>query len=294
MSNHLSHAHALYLDLEWTCWDAPPPPGMRQEIIEIGIVEMDLLTLAVTEEASYFIRPRRWEISPMCTRLTGITSEDISKAMIVSAMTDELIKKLSLELREPITHERQVVYILVLVRKMLDRLGETTPDEYLSLRLYCDWVVHLNLYFRQARTIVRDVDALYPKLVAETEADDRTEFLGRYTFKQLRQELNAFLTANDLSPFDDAAWKTFAPHLMGVIADCPLTCRSPNSPVTEVDEVVLTRKKNPDRIVWQFGFKGRHKHEIETNIGPAVPRTESGTEANRDEETLKTNPSLVE
>jgi inhibitor of KinA sporulation pathway (predicted exonuclease) len=76
----IHHTYALYLDLEWTCWDAPPLPGMQQEIIEIGIVEMDLAKLDISQEASYFVRPRRWEISPKCTMLTGITDDDIRRA----------------------------------------------------------------------------------------------------------------------------------------------------------------------------------------------------------------------
>ena len=35
------HKQAIYLDLEWTCWDTDPPAGMKQEIIEVGIVAMD-------------------------------------------------------------------------------------------------------------------------------------------------------------------------------------------------------------------------------------------------------------
>jgi hypothetical protein len=57
------HTTALYLDLEWTCWDAPPPPGMQPEIIEIGLVEMNLDTLDIIQEGTYFVRPRRWERS---------------------------------------------------------------------------------------------------------------------------------------------------------------------------------------------------------------------------------------
>lgn len=91
--DNVHHTHALYLDLEWTCWNAPPPPGMQQEIIEIGIVEMDLLTLNITQEASYFVRPRRWEISPKCTRLTGITTEDIQKAKPLDEVLSVLTKK---------------------------------------------------------------------------------------------------------------------------------------------------------------------------------------------------------
>ena len=53
------HPRSLYIDVEMTCWTGPPPPGMKQEIIEIGIAEMDLRTLDITREASYFVRPRR-------------------------------------------------------------------------------------------------------------------------------------------------------------------------------------------------------------------------------------------
>jgi hypothetical protein len=62
---------ALYLDVELTCWSGPPPSDMRQEIIENGVVEMDLLTLKLTREAAYFVRPHRWEISDKCAKLTG-------------------------------------------------------------------------------------------------------------------------------------------------------------------------------------------------------------------------------
>jgi len=53
---------------------------MQQEIIEIGVVAMDLNDLRILHEASYFVRPRRWEISLKCTQLTGITHEDVRGA----------------------------------------------------------------------------------------------------------------------------------------------------------------------------------------------------------------------
>ena len=74
------HSIALYIDLEWTCWDCPPPPGIKQEIIEIGVVALDLKTLKIIDEAAHFVRPRRWDISQKCTYLTGITDDDIRKA----------------------------------------------------------------------------------------------------------------------------------------------------------------------------------------------------------------------
>lgn len=87
------HARAIYIDTEQSCWTAPPPPGMRQEIIEIGVVEMDLQALEITRERSHFVRPRRWEISERCTELTGITKENIQGARsfpeVLQSLTEE-------------------------------------------------------------------------------------------------------------------------------------------------------------------------------------------------------------
>lgn len=92
-SDDAYHNSALYIDVELTCWNGPPPSGMKQEIIEIGVVEMDLSTLKITREAAYFVRPRRWEVSDKCSKLTGITNEDIRTARpfteIIAAFAEE-------------------------------------------------------------------------------------------------------------------------------------------------------------------------------------------------------------
>lgn len=89
------HARSLYIDLELTCWSGPPPPGMQPEIIEIGVVEMDLQTLEITRENSYFVRPKRWEITERCTELTGIIKDDIQNARpfpsVIEALKEEFM-----------------------------------------------------------------------------------------------------------------------------------------------------------------------------------------------------------
>jgi hypothetical protein len=55
------HTRSIYIDVEQSCWTGLPPLGMRQEIIEIGVVEMDLQTLEITRERAHFVRPRREE-----------------------------------------------------------------------------------------------------------------------------------------------------------------------------------------------------------------------------------------
>jgi inhibitor of KinA sporulation pathway (predicted exonuclease) len=90
------HARSIYIDdVELTCWVGSPPPGMQQEIIEIGLVEMDLQTLEITRERSHFVRPKRWEISERCTKLTGIVSDDIQRARPFPEIVESLTKEFS-------------------------------------------------------------------------------------------------------------------------------------------------------------------------------------------------------
>jgi inhibitor of KinA sporulation pathway (predicted exonuclease) len=70
----------LYIDLELTCWEGPIPPGRYTEIIEIGLVEVDLHSLEITREAAYLIRPRHLDISEACTRITRLPVDDLRHA----------------------------------------------------------------------------------------------------------------------------------------------------------------------------------------------------------------------
>lgn len=65
------------VDVEATCWDAekgsPQPPDEETEIIEIGIVELDLRTFERRKKTSLLIKPVLSRVSPFCTQLTTIT-----------------------------------------------------------------------------------------------------------------------------------------------------------------------------------------------------------------------------
>ena len=54
---------------------------------------MDLTDLKLLDEASYFVRPRRWEISEKCTKITGITDQDIRSAKPLAEVLRVLIKR---------------------------------------------------------------------------------------------------------------------------------------------------------------------------------------------------------
>jgi len=70
---------ALYLDLELNCPERFRPGDANPEIIEIGIVELDIASLRIVRERDYLVRPHR-DISRRCTKITGLTNEDFKDA----------------------------------------------------------------------------------------------------------------------------------------------------------------------------------------------------------------------
>lgn len=67
----------LFIDVEMTCWDGPPPLGESPEIIEIGVAEVDVASLCATRSQSFLVRPVRSTISAYCEQLTNITTFDL-------------------------------------------------------------------------------------------------------------------------------------------------------------------------------------------------------------------------
>jgi inhibitor of KinA sporulation pathway (predicted exonuclease) len=67
----------LAIDLELTC-DEPTPPDWKAEIIQLGVVELDTVSLEIGRTADWLARPRNWDgITPFCTSLTGITRDAV-------------------------------------------------------------------------------------------------------------------------------------------------------------------------------------------------------------------------
>lgn len=80
MPLQLRTGRVLFIDVEMTCWeDGLPPLGMRREIIEFGLVEVDVKDLRVLREGSWLVRPKNSEVSAHCTSITGIDAAMLSK-----------------------------------------------------------------------------------------------------------------------------------------------------------------------------------------------------------------------
>lgn len=69
----------LAVDFELTCWDGVPPEGQSAEIIDIGVVEICVETLAVIRSQRFLVKPLWSEVSDYCTDLTGITPTMLRK-----------------------------------------------------------------------------------------------------------------------------------------------------------------------------------------------------------------------
>jgi len=180
-------------------------------------------------------------------------------------MEDHIVAKIRAELKRGIKSECQAVYLLVEIRKLLDR-DRQGMQPYNSLRLYTDWAVHVRLDGPQAQEIVKKADAFYPKMINGTHSEEeRSEFARILEFSTFRDELGQFLRAKRIRPFSDAEWNSFLACFLNVIEDCPLYCKARGIPVTEVDEVVLVREPGrvpdgtPQPVIWALCLAGKFR-----------------------------------
>lgn len=83
----------IVIDLEATCWEGQPPAGQVNEIIEIGICELDTLTGDITKNKGILIQPTRSTISPFCTQLTTITPELVAREGVTFPEAIEMLQE---------------------------------------------------------------------------------------------------------------------------------------------------------------------------------------------------------
>lgn len=65
----------LVVDVEATCWNTSVPSHFRNEIIEIGVTEVDIETKNIERTKSIIVYPQTMKISEFCTKLTTLTPE---------------------------------------------------------------------------------------------------------------------------------------------------------------------------------------------------------------------------
>lgn len=134
-------------------------------------------------------------------------------------MEEAIVDKLRAELAAGIASERQVVYSLVEIRKLLERDGR--QSEFTNLLFYCDWATHAVMDRAGAKRFVRMMDAAAAAIIAG--GTYTRQLAGILSFKSFRVELNLLFKMKSLSPLDGEPWRRFLTFYSQVIGDCP--CR---------------------------------------------------------------------
>jgi len=167
-------------------------------------------------------------------------------------MKDDIINKLNQEFAERITSERQVVYILVEIRKLLEQ--QNTLQSFRALRLCSNWAVHPKLNHSDAQLILGYFDAyeLEFRKSGISMADFRLEPLHNFaSYEGFRAELVQALAPQGVNVGmlqNDDYWQSFIQHYAAVIQDCPLEAKENN---TQLVSHVLCRawpKEHADAI----------------------------------------------
>ncbi len=82
------------IDVEATCYpDNVFPKGESQEIIEIGIAEVDLKNRKISDRLSIPIKPQFSRISAYCTELTGWTQRELNRSGIPYSDAVKILKE---------------------------------------------------------------------------------------------------------------------------------------------------------------------------------------------------------
>jgi hypothetical protein len=157
-------------------------------------------------------------------------------------MKRDIVAKLGEELREPISSERQLVYIMVELRKLIELNADGA--NYPALKFHCDWIAHPLLQGQAAQEIVRLFDQYQEVMDEGEEGTADMSFMAQLgptlTMTNFRNQLNRYLRSQGLDPSipnDNGNWSNFLTYYAGVIEDCPLRCVSQGLKYT--DEVVL-------------------------------------------------------
>lgn len=159
------------------------------------------------------------------------------RVIISVEMEKDIVSKLNAELAEPITSERQVVYILVELRKLLELNGAL--NDYWTLSLCCDWAVHPKLNRSTAQIIVSLFDEYETRYrqknagVLQAELPELLAFVEHMTFRdEIVRSCERYGVSTDAFSNDDS-WRSFLVHYTEVVRDCPFEARGDNTRYVE-------------------------------------------------------------
>jgi hypothetical protein len=162
-------------------------------------------------------------------------------------MKGDLKTKLKHELMNNINSEKDVVFLVVLLRKLLEHGGQ--KKSFPILTFYCDWTVHPTLKGTGAQEIVKRFDEVESYMEGKHigTLQEKLVMINAYVSTlrliDLRNQLQRYLESESLPIIltsDNGRWESFILYYTRVIEASPLRIVDPNKKGMYVDEVVLS------------------------------------------------------
>jgi len=184
-------------------------------------------------------------------------------------MERDLVYKLAQEFGDEIRSERQVVYILVELRKLLEKMELLKDESYRALKFCCDWSVHPKLSLGSAQAIATlfvRYEAAYrrePIGVSQASIPELVEFCEHSRF---RKQLIGACEAVGLSGAavaNDEWWRGFLTQFSEVVQDCPLEANGQNTTyvtrvtASAIDPTSIGISNKQFAISWQWECRDR-------------------------------------
>lgn len=140
-------------------------------------------------------------------------------------MADQIINKLNEHILNGVTREADVIYLLVQIRKILDR--EKLKTEYPFLDLYCDWVLHTDISSKKNQQILGKINLAVAALEDPDGMDyaDALDNLNKaISLDGLYGDMQKIFQAKkiDESIFGRENWQKFGELLFEILRDIPL------------------------------------------------------------------------
>ncbi len=148
---------------------------------------------------------------------------------IESEMEKDLIKKIrSFVAQKERIDEANVRSFMILTRKLLDTMSKVDQNLFLILRLFCNWVAHIEITNSNTglRILAEVNDALVDVKNSRDSIVTETIISQALGYPALRKELQLFLNkigVDNILVIDNNIWAVFITNLIEIIRDVPLS-----------------------------------------------------------------------
>lgn len=162
-------------------------------------------------------------------------------------MEKELIKKIEkIIIKKEEIDEANICYLMILIRRILDKMPQSDQNQFLTLRFFCNWIAHTEI--TNSNTGLRILAKINDTLVTIKNSKDlieiQTKMSNAIGFSVLRKELKLFfqkINIADTLVSTNNIWAVFVNNLIEIILDIPLAFL----PLSELDK---TKQKIYNRI----------------------------------------------